>query len=248
MGYSAVLGKRSVALAAVLFTGALAAAGKPDFTGVWTNAGGPGIGGATAAAPATPLPLKPEAKARIEAYQKLVAKSGDSPGGWCLGTGMPGSMLGSGGYPMEIIQRPEQITIIYEAHSETRRVYFGERNAVEADRVPGRNGYSSGHWEGDTLVVETDNLVDQIDQRTTSHSDQATIVERYHLEGKDAQGRQILAAEMTMTDPEFYTAPVKLQKRWAQVPNGRVLPYECPEEMWRDRVEKLAKEAGVPIP
>jgi hypothetical protein len=223
------------------------AASPPDFTGVWTNAGRPALGGTTAVV-APPPPLRAEAKARVEAYLALVAKGGDSPGGMCLGTGMPGSMLGSGGYPMEIIQRPEQITIVYEAHSETRRVYFGDRNAAEADRVPGRNGYSSGRWEGDVLVVETDNLVDQVDQRTTSHSDEATIVERYHLDGKDEQGRRILVAEMTMTDPKFYTAPVKLTKRWAEVPNGRLLPYECTEEMWRDHLEELARKAGVPVP
>jgi hypothetical protein len=251
MGQSMNVGKCAATLGLLLGAGiasAVLAAEMPDFTGVWTNAGGPGIGGATATNPQGPVPLKPEAKARIDAYQKLVAKTGDTPGGWCLGTGMPGSMLGSGGYPMEIIQRAEQITIIYEAHGEVRRVYFGDRNAPQADRVPGRNGYSSGRWEGDTLVVETDNLVDQIDQRNTSHSDQATIVERYRLDGKDAQGRRILVAEMTMTDPGFYTAPIKLTKRWAQVPNGRVLPYECNEEQWNDRIEKLAKEAGVPVP
>jgi hypothetical protein len=248
MGQSGRVGKVAIGVALALAAGLCMSAERPDFTGVWTNAGAPGIGGATRGAPPVPPPLKPEAKARIEAYQKLVAKTGDTPGGWCLGTGMPGSMLGSGGYPMEIIQRPEQITIIYEAHSETRRVYLGNRNAPEKDRVPGRNGYSSAHWEGDTLVVETDNLVDQVDQRNTSHSDQATIVERYSLDGKDEQGRRILKAEMTMTDPGFYTAPVKQTKRWAEVPNGRVLPYECPEEMWNDRIEKLAKEAGVPVP
>jgi len=248
MGQSGRVGKTIIGAALTLAAGLCLSAERPDFTGVWTNAGAPGIGGATRAAPPTPPPLKPEAKARIEAYQKLVAKTGDTPGGWCLGTGMPGSMLGSGGYPMEIIQRPEQITIIYEAHSETRRVYLGDRNAPEKDRVPGRNGYSSGRWEGDVLVVETDNLVDQVDQRNTSHSDQAKIVERYSLEGKDAQGRRILKAEMTMTDPVFYTEPVKMTKRWAEVPNGRLLPYECPEEMWNDRVAKLAEEAGVPVP
>jgi hypothetical protein len=235
-----------VASAAGFATLAVAAA-PPDFTGVWTNAGPPALGGTTAVVQ-TPPPLKPAAKARVDAYQALVAKTGDTPGGVCLGTGMPGSMLGSGGYPMEIIQRPEQITIVYEAHGETRRVYFGDRNAVEADRVPGRNGYSSGHWEGDVLVVETNNLVDQVDQRTTSHSDEAKIVERYHLDGKDEQGRRVLVAEMTMTDPKFYTAPVKLTKRWAQVPNGRLLPYECNEEQWNDRLEELAKKAGVPLP
>ncbi len=137
-------------------------------------------------------------------------------------------MLGSGGYPMEIIQRPEQITIVYEAHSEIRRVYLGARNAAEADRVPGRNGYSSGRWEGDTLVVETDNLVDQLDQRTP-HSDEATIVERYKLEpARDAQGRRVLTAEMTMTDPKFYTKPLTIRKSWAEVPNGRVAAVRVP--------------------
>ncbi len=226
--------------------GAAAPKGPPDFTGVWTNAGAPAIGGTTGPA-AQPLPIRPEAKARVDAYQKLVTPLGETPGGWCLGTGLPGSMLGSGGYPMEIIQRPEQITIVYEAHNETRRVYFGARNAPQNDRVPGRNGYSTGHWEGNTLVVETDNLVDQIDQRY-AHSDEAKVVERYHLEAPDAQGRRILVADMTMTDPAFYTAPVTAQKKWAQVPNGRLLPYECAEENWIKRLEELAKKAGVALP
>ncbi len=242
-------GRWRIALAVGALVAATAAmAAPPDLTGVWTNAGRPGIGGATGPGAPAPLPLKPEAEKRVKAYQALVAKTGDTPGGLCLGTGMPGSMLGSGGYPMEIIQRPEQITIVYEAHGETRRVYFGSRNADQKDRVPGRNGYSSGRWEGNTLVVETDNLVDALDQRSTPHSDQAKIVERYTLEGKDEQGRQVLKAEMTMTDPVFFTAPVKMEKRWAQVPNGRVLPYECNEEVWTDRLQELADKAGVPLP
>jgi hypothetical protein len=236
------------ALVIALAVGVCVAAEHPDFTGVWTNAGGPGIGGATRAAPPEKPPLTPLAQKRLEAYNKLVGGTDDSPGRWCTGTGMPGSMLGSGGYPMEIIQRPEQITVIYEAHNEIRRIYFGDRNAKQEDRVPGRDGYSSGHWEGDTLVVETDNLVDQVDQRNTSHTEDAKIVERYKLAGTDAQGRRILTAEMTMTDPKFYTKPLVMQKSWAQVPNGRLLPYECPEEMWLDRIAERAKEAGVPVP
>jgi len=39
-----------------------------------------------------------------------------------------------------------------------------------------------------------------------------------------------------------------MKKSWAQVPNGRLLPYECPEEMWLDRIAERAKEAGVPVP
>jgi hypothetical protein len=194
------------------------------------------------------LPFRPEAKRRHDAFNAIVSPTGDTPGGVCLGAGMPGAMLGGGNYPMEIIQRPEQITIIYELHGETRRVYFGDRNMPEADRVPGRSGYSSGRWEGEVLVVETNNLVEQLDQRSTPHSDEATIVERYRVEGPDNQGRRMLAVEVTMTDPKFFTAPVVFTRRWTQTPNGHLLPYECNEEIWRDRVDSLAQKAGKKLP
>ncbi|HTQ99968.1 MAG TPA: hypothetical protein VMH83_08255 [Candidatus Acidoferrum sp.] len=219
----------------------------PDFTGLWTN--GPRAPGAAppvrGAAPS--LPLLPKPKARREAFMNLVRESGASSSGSCLGTGMPGSMTGSGGYPMEIIQRPEQVTVLYEAHTELRQFFLGDRQIKQADRVAGRNGYSGAHWEGDTLVVETDNLVEQLDE-TYPHSENATIVERYHLNGTDAQGRRILAADWVMTDPDFYSEPVKGTKTWLEVPNGHLLPYECNEEIWSAKLNELAKKAGVALP
>ena len=214
---------------------------QPDFTGVWTTYNDPGQapgGGGRGGGP--PLPMNDAAKQKVAKYQELVRPTGDTPGGYCLGTGMPGSMLGSGGYPMEIHQRPEQIMIVYEAHNEVRRVYLGDRIVPEADRLPGRNGHSTGRWEGDTLVVETTNLVEQADQRF-AHSDKARIVERYRMT-KGAKGERVLVAEMTMTDPVFYTKPVTAEKRWAEVPNGHLLPYECAEEAWNIHLEKLAEK------
>ena len=239
----------TLALMASMFCaqGLPAAAAPPDLTGVWTTADG--AGNRTSFGSAIPkLPLHPQTQQRFDAWNRLVAETGDTPGGVCLGAGMPAAMLGAGGYPFEIIQRPEQITIIYELHGETRRVYFGERNAPEQDRVPGRTGYSAGRWEGDVLVVETKNLVEQLDQRTTPHSEEARIVERYRLDGVDAQGRRLLAAEVTMIDPKFYTEPLKFTRRWAQVPNGHLLPYECNEEVWRDRIDMLAEKKGAKVP
>jgi hypothetical protein len=213
----------------------------PDFTGVWTTYSGDaqGRGGGRGAAP--DLPFTDVARRKIAAYRALVEPTGDTPGGYCLGTGMPGSMLGSGGYPMEIIQRPEQITIVYEAHNEIRRVYLGSRIVPDADRLPGRNGHSSGRWEGDTLVVETTHLIEQVDQRY-AHSDQAHIVERYRMT-TSATGGRVLIAEMNMTDPVFYTQPVTAEKRWSEVPNGHLLPYECAEEGWRIHLEQLEKRS-----
>ncbi len=214
----------------------------PDFTGVWAPEA------PVNAAAAQKLPLRPESRKRFEAFNALVAPTGDTPGGVCLGAGMPAALLGAGGYPMEIIQRPEQITFIFELHGETRRVYVGQRNAPEADRVPSRIGYSSGHWEGDELVVETDNLVEQLDQKVTPHSGEALITERYRLGGVDSQGRRILTVLVTMTDLAFYTEPVVLKRSWTQQLNGHLLPYDCNEEVWRDRLESLADKAGVTLP
>ncbi len=221
-----------------------AAGGRPDFTGVWTNYTAPGQaggrGGGRGAGPG--LPLTEEARKKIAAYRALVSPSSETPGGFCLGTGMPGSMLGSGGYPMEIHQRPEQIMIVYEAHSEIRRIYLGDRIVRDDDKIPSRNGTSSGRWEGDTLVVETTFLKEQVDQQY-AHSDQARIVERYRL-AQGAKGEKVLFAEMTMIDPVFYTEPVKAEKRWAFVPNGHLLPYECNEEAWIKRLEELERKAA----
>jgi hypothetical protein len=226
-------------------------AAKPDFTGLWTNYTPPGAGRGGGAAGAgggggrgggAPLPFTEEASKKVAAYRALIGTSGATPGGFCLGTGMPGSMLGSGGYPMEILQRPEQINITYEAHNEARRIYLGDRIVPMNDRIPGRNGHSSGRWEGDTLVVETTHLIEQVDQRY-AHSSQAKIVERYSL-STDSAGIKVLTAEMTLTDPVFYTKPVTDTKRWAYVPNGHILPYECAEEGWRMHLEGLEKKAA----
>ena len=84
------------------------------------------------------------------------------------------------------------------------------------DRFPGRNGHSAGHWEGDTLVVDTTHLFDQVDQRYP-HSEQARVAERYHLT-KGTRGERVLVIDMTMTDAGSYTRPVTAQKKWVEVP------------------------------
>ena len=238
-----------LALVASLLVAALplqaAAPSLPDLTGVWSPVGtgtrGQGAGDSA-------LPLRPEAKRRHDAFNEIVGPTGDTPGGVCLGAGMPGMLMGGGNYPMEIIQRPEQITMIFELHGEVRRVYFGDRNMAPKDRVPGRSGYSSGRWEGNVLVIETTQLVEQLDQRTTPHSDKAVIVERYRVEGPDAQGRRTLVADVTLTDPEFYTQSLGFTRRWTEVPGGHLMPYDCNEEFWFARLEELAEKAGRKLP
>ena len=223
--------------------GRLGAQGHPDLTGVWTDyvdPQQPAAGGQAVAA--LDLPFTPDAQRNVESYRKLVVATGDTPGGYCLGPGMPSLLFGGATYPMEMIHRPEQITMIYELHNDVRRLYLGSRMVPEADRLPGRNGYSAARWDGDTLVVETTNLVEQVDQRYP-HSDRAQVVERYQLT-KSPRAERVLVIDMTMTDPVFYTRPVTGQKKWVEVPNGHLLPYDCAEEGWRRRLDELEQRAA----
>jgi hypothetical protein len=218
----------------------VAAAAPPDLSSVWTWDREPGTAGRAEIPGGWPKdpPFTKEARDKVEAYKALVAPSGATPGGFCVGYGMPLAMMSSGGYPMEIIQRPEQITIIYEAHTEVRRIYI-DRKINPRDIIPSRDGTSFGHWEGDTLVVETVGLKEAIDQ-SSAHSDEAKILERYRL-SRDEKGRKMLVADMTLTDPRFYTRPVSVTKKWLAAENLRMMPYDCTEPAWEDHLEKLRK-------
>jgi len=216
--------------------------GRPDFTGVWTTyRGSSGRGGAPAAGAFNrdgggQAILTPLAQEKVAAYRAVTQGTNHSPGAYCVGSGMPASMTGSGGYPMEILQHPRQINVTYEAHKEIRRIYIGDHGYNLDEIFPERNGFSVARWEGDTLVVETTHLVEQVDT-SAPHSEEAKIVERYTLGIED--GRRVITNEWTMTDPVFLTQPMTGVKRWQELEGGRLLNYECTEPQWADIVERL---------
>jgi len=242
MTASTIVARLGAAVLGLCAATAALGAERPDFTGVWGNYRAPGAAAPQRGAPQAALPLRPEAKAKVDAYHALVDPSGDTPGGWCLGTGMPGSMLGSGGYPMEIVQHDNLLLVVFEAHAEIRRIYLGER-AAEGDLFPDRNGYSFGRWEGDKLIVETTHLKEAVDQARYPHSEQAKIVEEYSLVVND-DGTRVLTSKMTMTDPIFYTQPITAEKKWQFQPGVRLLPYECNEPAWETHLDELRGKHG----
>lgn len=220
----------------------IATAAPPDLTGIWTmqangKAGAAlnGVGDFQKTAPFTPL-----GRSKVAEYRALVDATGDSPGAHCVAAGMPIAVFLGGGYPVEFIQRPEQLTIIYEAMSEVRRVFLDGRRIDPAELLPSRGGISWGHWEGDTLVVETTSLQESVDQ-PTAHSENARIIERYtpRTEG----GLKRLHVEVTIHDPEFYTQPPVLTRTYTQLTEGRMLDYNCPEAAWVEHLDEL-REAG----
>lgn len=221
-----------------LGAGAARAQAQPDLTGVWALASRP----MTSAQGYPEVPLTDEGRAAVDAYRALVDPTGENPTQWCVTHGMPEMMMGGGGYPLEVIQKPDQVTMIGEAMSETRRVYLGDRIADDADIFPSRHGYSKGRWEGDVLVVETAHLQEMADSRYP-HSADATIVERFHLT-QDADGTPRLIADTTVTDPAWLARPLEYRLEWTPSPVGWILPYECREEDWLDRLDELAAQAA----
>jgi hypothetical protein len=219
-----------------------------DFSGVWTSyrAPGPPAPGAGPRGAPTEPPFTPEGKRLRDEYRKLAGP--DNAGAYCVPYGMPSMMQSAGGYPIEFIHRPEQLTIIYEVESETRRVYMPGHGVPAEKRLAVRQGYSEGKWEGDTLVVTTTDLSDGYDQGTYPHSDQATMVERFKLTPDKDVGK-ILDYELTMTDPVYYTAPVSFTKRWMPLKDGHIMAYNCTEEPWLLLLDARRKQMqeGKPI-
>jgi len=214
---------------------------RPDLTGIWTmqpdgRAGASlnGSGDFEKTAPFTPL-----ARRKLAEYHALVDATGDTPGAHCVPHGMPLAVFLGGGYPVEFVQRPEQLTILYETHNEVRRVFLDGRRIPDRDVLPSRGGVSHGHWEGRTLVVETTGLVESIDQ-PTAHGENARIVERYTPAVRD--GLRRLQVEVTIHDPEFYSTPPTIRREYTQLREGRMLDYDCAEPGWIEHLEQLRQQ------
>lgn len=247
-------------LGAVLIVGATMAAwaagaadeSKPDFNGVWgtysagggaRRAGGPPPGG-----PARDFPFTPEGQRRHDEYVKLQGPERANPAAYCTDYGMPMMMETAGGYPLEFIQTRDRVTIIYEVEGEMRRIYLNGKGGIPPEkRLPNRDGYSVGHWEGRTLVVETTDLADAVDQMHP-HSDQARIVERFSLE-TDKAGRKVMVYSATMTDPVYYTKPIEIERKFTPTPEGYIIPYRCTDEFWNALIDMRREQlkAGKPV-
>jgi len=214
-------------LAALLVTASAAALAEPDFSGTWERYPLPGETPDPAFAP-TPIPdppLKPEFKADWDEGQRKLAERIEEgqPAGdnyvHCLPDGMPAMMMGM--FPMEVFQRPEQINITQEAFNQTRRIYFGEELPKWDEVDPTFNGRSVGHWEGDTLVVETVGVKDYVTFRWAPHSESMKITERIRLLSPD-----MLQDEVTVEDDHF-SEPWKWSWSFRRMKDYKLLEYVC---------------------
>jgi hypothetical protein len=130
--------------------------------------------------------------------------------------------------PRKIVQTPGLIVILYEANYGTRYIYMdGRKLPPQGDPQPWWYGYSVGHWEGDTLVVETNNLRGAeegpydgwLDVHGSPYSDQVKFTERFR---RPTFGK--LEIDVSVDDPKSYPKPFTVRI------NQRFLPDEEPIE------------------
>lgn len=225
----------------------IAEAQPSDFTGLWETYRDASQGRASGFGGTRPdLPLTEEGQRRVEEYRALAGPTRLNGATFCADYGVPSMMSLPGAYPIEFIQKPDQLTIIFEVNNETRRIYVGDRQLPPEQRLPSRAGYSAGRWEGDALVVKTTDLLDGQDQSANPYSEQAVIDERFSLD--EVNGTKVLTYQATITDPIYYTEPVKIERKY-QAYDGFIIPYGCQDELWYELLElrRAQLEAGAPV-
>jgi hypothetical protein len=185
-------------------------------------------------------PLSAEGKAQY-AKNKAGLKSGalvDKARKVCVPDGIPRVLETP--YPFEIFQVPKgQVTMIHELNHQLRVVALDKplRKYEEVYLFANYNGYAVGHWEGDTLVIETNGFNEEtfLDSTGLPHSDQMVTTERIRKTGNQ------LEDVVTIHDPKMYARDWQASFLYNQRNDIRIEDYSCNDASHRD----LSKVKGV---
>jgi len=196
-----------------------------DLTGTWMHGGGANNGFRFSPPPG--FKLTPAAQIHYDAAKKAQAegKVYHDDIGQCWPAGMPVIMTRV--WPIAMIQGPTAIYMISGFMNSVRFIYMDGRKHTDPDIVVRSfNGESIGHWEDDTLVVDTRNFVDDphhwVDTGIPA-SDALRIVERMRLINNGAT----LEIEYTLTDPKNWEGDWKMTKRWRRLNNEDITEASC---------------------
>jgi hypothetical protein len=202
----------------------------PDWTGLWTRDFSHGLAydSNQKNQEETTAVLTPEYKKR---HEKKVSDFHSKGVEWdqlsyCLPAGFP--RWASEPFLREFVLRPEQTWLINEMVNEVRRVYTDGRGHIPEDEAyPMWEGDSIGFWDGDTLVVHTNNLKPgQYQRLQPDYSDKVTTVERWHKVNAD-----LIEDALDIYDPEGLARPWHVVQRYNRVktPGLRVAYWSCEE-------------------
>jgi hypothetical protein len=209
------------------------ASGRVDFSGVWRPADifliedislGLKKGDTIAPTPATE-----------EIMKKHLSK--DDPESGCLPTGVPRQAP----YPWKIVESPPYIYFLFEGNIHSYRQIFMDGRKHPADPNPTWYGHSVGHWEKDTLVIDTVGFNDLFwfDFVGHPHTEQLHTIERY-----TRTDLATLAEEVTIDDPGAYKNPFTIVSSHRLLPGDELMEYICQENN-RDQ-KHLVGPAGRP--
>lgn len=191
---------------------------RPNLSGIWTRTG-PGAN--QNFGKETP-PLQAQAKAIYNENRKGLAPTESGldevdPTIYCLPHGMPRILASNN--PFEIIQAPTQVYVLFEANQMQRRIYLDGRKMPE-NYPTSYMGFSTGKYDGDTLVVETTGLNDLtwLDTSGTPHSDALRVTERIRRTGPNT-----LEIEFRFEDPKAFTMPWGDKKTYQLRPDWQIM-------------------------
>ena len=124
--------------------------------------------------------------------------------------------------PMFFVQTPQEVRILAQHDNDVRRIYLNVPHS--ANPKPSWYGESVGHYEGDTLVIDTIGFNDKtfLDNFRTPHSDKLHVTERLRL----VNGGKFLEAEMVIEDPVVFLKPLHVSKRSRRV-EATILEWRC---------------------
>jgi hypothetical protein len=195
--------------------------GTPDLSGIWLVPGLKYLINIAADLKPGEVPFQPWAE---EEYKKRRDNQGkDDPNNFCLPSGIPEKEAVTS--PWKIVQTPGVIVILYESRTIFRQI-FTDGRALPVDPNPTWQGYSIGHWEGDTLVVETTGANGKAWLDTNGHpvTDALRVVERFHRKDFGHMDLQI-----TIDDSKAYTKPWTVMENPVLQPDTELLEYICEE-------------------
>jgi hypothetical protein len=142
----------------------------------------------------------------------LAGKTAFTPHSFCMPAGVPGYHL-YGFQPLYFVQAPKEVVMIYSNDQQVRHVYLDVPHSENP--APSWYGESVGHYEGDTLVVDTIGLNDKtsVDNFRTPHTEKLHVVERFGM----IDGGKAMRVDITFEDPDAFNAPWSVTQRYDRV-------------------------------
>jgi hypothetical protein len=155
--------------------------------------------------------LMPWVKEELQKFNEnaLAGKVQYTPIARCRPAGVPGAILLRLN-PMFIVQSPKEVVLLYQSDHQVRHIYMDRPHSAKV--TPSYYGESVGHYEGDTLVVDTIGVTTKVatDYYLTPHTNRLHVVERYHVIDNGAT----LEVNFTVDDPGAFNTAWSASQRY----------------------------------